>query len=68
MQNLEKGLYRIDGIFIYSLLQISSWIHNYVQSREYPYPSWQQVHMMVGVGREIRKIILPRSDNGILEG
>ena len=67
MENLEKGLYWIDGIFIYSLLQIPSWIHNYVQSREYPYPSWQQVHMMMRVGREIRKIILPPSDNGILE-
>ena len=67
MENLEKGLYWIDGIFIYSLLQIPSWIHNYVQSREYPYPSWQQVHMMMRVGREIRKIILPPSDDGVLE-
>ena len=67
MENLEKGLYWIDGIFIYSLLQISSSVNNYVQSREYPCPSWQQVHIMVGVGREIRRIILPPSDDGVLE-
>ena len=63
----KRCSYWINEIIIYSLLQISSSINNYVQSREYPYPSWQQVHIMVGVGREIRKIILPPSDDGVLE-
>ena len=41
-------------------------IPHYNFYRDYLYSSWQQVHMMVRVGREIRKITFPPSDNGIL--
>ena len=41
-------------------------IPHYNFYRDYLYSSLQQVHMIVGVGREIRKITFPPSDNVIL--